>query len=115
MEKKCCICGRTIPDGQTFYSIGANRYICCNSICYQQHFWDLQIEQVRRDTNHEYVIINQKLYKIGSEKDEPRGMSGRNYTIQFENGSICATNSLWLIGKIPKPQAHFLKDNAKFI
>jgi signal peptidase I len=64
---------------------------------------------------HEYFVVNSKLYQIGSNDDMPRGMGGRYYVIQFEDGTVQNTRSLWVIGDVPESKRKIFKQNARFI
>jgi len=115
MFKYCYVCGKIIPNNAPYYKIGENSYTCLNNECFNFYYWDNLATKMVDNKNHEYAIINQKVYQIGSENDEPRGFGGQSWTIQFNDGVIINTNSLWYRGELPGRLRHDFKDNAKFI
>lgn len=115
MDKYCYVCGKKIQDSEFYYNIGPNSYICNKNGCYNFYYWDNLATRMISDKYHEYVIVDKKVYQIGSEKDEPRGMGGKYWEIQFNDRVIVKTHSLWFIGNLPKRLIRDFPDNAKFI
>ena len=115
MEKKCYICGRTINPHELYYTAGPNSYVCNQNDCYEKHFWDMLAARMAVDNEHQYVIIDNKVYEIGSEYDEPLGFGGKHWNIQFDDGILKETNSLWFRGDLPERLQRDFPDNAKFI
>ena len=115
MDKYCYVCGKKIQKFDFYYNIGPNSYICNKNNCYEFYYWDRFAARTINDRHHEYAIIDKKAYQIGSKQDEPCGMGGKYWEIQFNDGVIVKTNSLWFLGKIPKWLLSDFPDNAKFI
>ena len=115
MSKVCYICGHEIKEGEPYYCIGPNSYTCGTDECYRKYFWDRLSARWIVPNQHEYFVTNNSLYQIGSDTDEPRGMDGNYYKIQFEDGTIKETHSLWFIAVIPKDRRDFFKENAHFV
>ena len=115
MSKFCCVCGREFKGNEPYYCVGPNTYTCYEGDCWSIHQWDLLAARYVVPGQHEYFVVNGKLYQIGSDKDEPRGMSGCFYVIQFEDGTVADTRSLWFIGNVPKSKRKIFKQNAHFI
>jgi len=115
MQKVCNVCGRVIPQGEMCYSMGDNIYLCCNEDCFDEYYWRELTEVFLADKNHEYAIVNHKLYRIGSEHDNPKGMDGKHYTILFVDGYTRETTSLWFITNITRNKRNIFKNNAQFI
>ena len=113
--KHCYVCGKIIHDGDFYYQIGPNSYTCGNDECFLFYFWDNLATCMVFDKNHEYAIVNQNVYQIGSDDDCPRGFSGRHWKIQFNDGVCVETNSLWHRGELPQRLQHDFPDNATFI
>lgn len=113
MDKICYICGRPITSKA--YCIGPNSYICYNKECYNAYYWDKLAALCAVDSHHEYVVCNNKVYKIGSPFDELLGSNGKEYTIQFKDGKVVKTNSLWPQGIIPEQYRKNFTSNARFI
>lgn len=113
--KYCYVCGREITEGVLYYSVGTNSYICNDDQCFHFYFWDDLATKMIFDKNHEYVIVDKKVYQIGSDEDEPRGFGGKYWAIQFNDGAYVETHSLWYKGELPERLQHDFKDNAKFI
>lgn len=115
MSKFCCVCGREIKERESYYCVAPNTFTCFSNECRIKYYWDLLAARYVVPGQHEYFVVNGKLYQIGSEKDEPQGMGGRFYAIQFEDGYSTSTRSLWYIGDIPKGRRKIFKQNAHFI
>lgn len=115
MEKRCYVCGKLIQDKTVYFSVGPNSYICSNDNCYEFYFWDDLATRMISDKYHQYAIIDQKVYQIGSKTDDPQGFGGKYWSIQFNDGTHVDTHSLWYKGELPKRLQHDFKDNAKFI
>ena len=115
MEKRCYVCGKKIEDNDFHYNVGVNSYVCSNNKCYDFYYWDNLATQMIHDPYHEYVIVDRKVYQIGSDKDEPRGFGGRIWHIHFLDGTNITTNSLWLRGDLPQRLLHDFNDNAIFV
>jgi len=115
MSKRCYICGHEITEDELYFSAGGNTYVCSNPSCYPIFFWDLQAARFVVDSKHEYAVINHKLYRIGSNDDDTRGMGGEYYAIRFNDGHFRDTRSLWFIGEVPLDKRKIFKENAKFI
>ena len=111
MSKFCCVCGREILTELPYYCEGYNTFTCSNE-CHNTHRWDVLAARFNVEGQHTYFVINNHLYEID---DEPGGMSGRHYVIQFEDGTIRDTYSLWFIADVPKDKRHIFKQNARFI
>ena len=114
MEKKCYICGHTIEKNQLYYEVGPHNYVCLEPWCYDVYTWDKIAAKYVVDTSHEYAIINNDVYVIGSDKDSPRGFSGRIFNILFNDGTYITTNSLWFKGHVPTRYRSTLRNNAVF-
>lgn len=115
MDKKCYVCGKIIQDKDFHYNVGPNSYVCDNNNCFNFYFWDNLATKMIYNKDYEYVIVDKKVYQIGSENDEPRGFGGKHWIIQFNDGVRKETNSLWFMGELPLRLQHDFKDNAKFI
>lgn len=115
MKKYCYVCGREIKDGELYYSIDVNNYICNSENCYNFYFWDSLAARMVHNRFHEYVIVNGEIYQIGSDDDSPRGFGGRHWAIRFNDGYYIETNSLWYRGKLPERLIPDFSDNAIFI
>jgi len=115
MSKLCCVCGREIKEHEPYYCVAPNTFTCFNDECYIKYRWDLLAARYIAPGQHEYFVTNNKLYQIGSDKDELRGFSGNYYVIQFEDETIRDTHSLWFIAEIPEDKRHIFKQNARFI
>ena len=112
--KKCYVCGREIKNEELYYNIFPDNYVCANDECFQTYFWDDLANRIKHDKWHEYVIIDKKVYQIGSQYDEPRGFNGKYWAIQFNDGILIETCSLWYKGELPLRLQNDLLDNAKF-
>ena len=115
MNKICYICGQEIKSHDFYYCVGPHSYVCNDKNCYQTYFWDRLAAKFVTDNKYQYVVINGILYQIDDDKREPKGFSGMHHTIQFENGKVIETNSLWLIGEVPETKRNIFKDNAHFV
>lgn len=115
MEKRCYICGKIIEKGTFHYEIDPNSYVCDSKECFDFYFWDNLAICMVHNRWHEYVIVDRKVYQIGSNDDKPRGFGGKYWAIQFNDGYYVETNSLWLLGDLPKRLLHDFLDNAKFV
>ena len=115
MNRTCCICGREIKEGDFYYKVDSNSYTCGDQECYNTYQWNKWAERFQTPNQHEYLVINNKLYQIGSNEDQPRGSGGRYYVIQFEDGIIRDTRSLWFIIEIPKSKRKIFKQNAHIL
>ncbi len=115
MSKFCCVCGREFKENEPYYCVGPNTYTCYKGDCWSIHRWDLLAARYVVPGQHEYFVTNNKLYQVGSDKDEPRGMGGRFYAIMFEDNHLVTTRSLWFIGDVPKSKRKIFKQNARFI
>ena len=115
MEKKCYICGKTITEGLPYYCVGPNSYVCMEGHCYTTYWWDALAAHYIADNKHEYFVANNRLYNIGSDKDDTLGFSGCEYKIEFFDGTTINTNSLWFIADIPEEKRSIFKENAKLI
>lgn len=113
MNKYCYVCGEKLD--KDYYIIGNNSYICNSEECYDFYFWDSFAAKAIHDHKHEYVIINRRAYQIGNSQDTVKGMGGRHWAIQFNDGYYTETNSLWFLGDLPQRLLHDFPDNAKFI
>ena len=113
MSKYCYVCGREIKDNEWFYCVGPNSHVCNDNKCYKTYFWDRLTAKFVVDTQHEYAVIGSKIYSIGSDNDEPRGMSGRPWTIEFFDGTVRETNSLWYLAEVPEDKKHIFVPNAR--
>ena len=113
--KKCYVCGREIKDKELYYHTFVDSYVCANSKCFDTYFWDNLTNCIAHDQWHEYVIVDKKVYQIGSEYDEPLGFGGKHWNIQFNDGVLVETHSLWYRGELPLKLQQDFKDNAKFI
>lgn len=114
MSKFCCVCGREIITDLPYYCEGYNTFTCSNE-CHDVHRWDVLAARFNVEGQHTYFVVNNHLYEIGDEKDEPHGMSGRYYVIQFDDGTMRDTHSLWFIADVPKSKRKIFKQNARFI
>lgn len=113
MCKVCYICGHKIKNGEPYFSIGTNSYVCNNPGCYEEYYWDMMAARFVVDKHHEYVVTeNGRLFGIGSDLDEPRGFGGRHFTIKFYDGTVRETNSLWFRSIVPPEKRHIFKPNA---
>lgn len=115
MSKFCCVCGRKLMEYEPYYCVAPNTFTCFSGECHTEYHWDLLAARYVVPRQHEYFVVNNKLYQIGSEDDNPRGMDGRYYVIQFEDGTVRGTRSLWFINDVPKEKRHIFKQNAHFI
>ena len=115
MSKFCCVCGREIKDSEPYYCVGPNTYTCYEGDCWSIHRWDVLATRFVVERQHEYFVVNNQLYQIGSEKDIPCGFGGKYWSIEFFDGTYCNTNSLWFIGTIPSNKKYIFKENAKFL
>lgn len=115
MSRICCVCGREIKEHEPYYCVTPNTFTCFNDECHTKYHWDLLAARYVVPGQHEYFVTNDKLYQIGSDKDEPHGMGGRFYAIMFEDGYSTTTRSLWLIGDVPKRKRKIFKQNVHFI
>ena len=115
MKKYCYVCGKEIKDNEMYFNIGENSYVCNSDKCYDFYYWDNLAAHMIHDTYHEYVIVDCKVYQIGSIYDEPQGFGGRLWRIQFNDGSYIETKSLWLKGDLPQRLLSDFPDNARFI
>ena len=115
MKKYCYVCGNKIKEGSFYYSIGENSYICDNEKCYNFYFWDSFAARAIHDHKHEYIIVDRKVYQIGNPQDEVKGMSGKHWTIKFNDGYYIETDSLWFLGDLPQRLLRDCPDNAKFV
>ena len=113
--KYCYVCGKKINDNELYYTIGINSYTCGNDKCFNFAFWDRLAARMAVDRYHQYVIVDKNIYEIGSDEDEPRGFSGRHWTIRFNDGTQVETNSLWHRGELPERLQYDFPDNAIFI
>lgn len=114
MKKICYVCGHEIKEKEFYYTSGPN-FICDSKECFHIHFWDTLAARISVDTQHHFVIVNYNVYEIGDDNDDPRGFSGKHWVIQFNDGTIIETNSLWHRGKLPTKLQNNFQDNAKFI
>lgn len=115
MSKFCCVCGREIKEHEPYYCVALNTFTCLTDECRDKYHWDLLAARYVVPGQHEYFVVNSKLYQIGSNDDMPRGMGGRYYVIQFEDGTVQNTRSLWVIGDVPESKRKIFKQNARFI
>lgn len=115
MSKFCCVCGREIKEHEPYYYAGPNTYACYEGDCWSIYRWNVLAARFVVGRQHEYFVVNNRLYQIGSEKDDPQGSDGRYYVIQFEDGTVRDTRSLWFIGDVPKSKCKIFKQNAHFI
>ena len=115
MSKFCCVCGREIEEHDRYYCVAPDTFTCFSKECYTKYRWDILAARYVVPGQHEYFVANGKLYQIGSDKDEPQGSGGRYYVIQFEDGTMRDTRSLWVIGDVPKSKRKIFKQNARFI
>jgi len=116
VSKFCCVCGREIKGSEPYNCVNFNTFTCFDGECNSIYHWNLLAARYTTiPPQHEYFVVNNKLYRIGSDEDEPRGMGGRYYVIQFEDGTVIGTRSLWLIGDVPKSKRRIFKQNAHFI
>lgn len=115
VSKFCCVCGCEIKDSEPYYCVAPNTFTCFNDECHTKYHWDLLAARYVVPGQHEYFVVNGKLYQIGSNDDMPRGMGGRYYVIQFEDGTVRDTRSLWFISDVPKFKSKIFKQNAHFI
>ena len=113
--KQCYICGKRIEDDEPYYSVGPNSYICANNECYNIHWWDKLSARYVTNVYHEYLVVDNKLYSIGADEDEPRGFGGKHWIIEFFDGVRRETNSLWFLADIPEDKKHIFKENARFL
>lgn len=115
MIRKCYVCGRTILEGEPYYNIESGiKYVCCNEECFHRHYWDALAARLNVDKDYNYVIVDQEVYEIGNDYDFPRGFDGKHWIIDFNDGTVRETNSLWDRGKLPEKLTHDFKDNATF-
>jgi len=115
VSKFCCVCGCEIKEHEPYYCVAPNTFTCFSDECHTKYRWDLLAARYVVPGQHEYFVVNGKLYQIGSDKDEPRGMSSRFYVIMFEDNHVVTTRSLWFIGDVPKSKRKIFKQNAYFI
>ena len=115
MDKKCYVCGKTIQDGELYYNIGPNSFVCGNNKCFEFYFWDNLATKMVHNKWHKYAIIDRKVYQIGSDDDDPCGFGGKYWVIQFNDGTYVETNSLWYKGELPERLQHDFPDNAVFV
>ena len=101
----CVVCGKKFKKGsQPYYGYGND--ISCSEECFHKKFW---IKALKTG-----IIISGTCYQIGDERAKgDRGLDGRPYRIQLDNGDIYYTTNLWYNGKIPKE--YYKGDNARFI
>lgn len=76
----CVVCGKKIKKGsQSYYGYGKD--IACSEECFHQKFW---IKALKTG-----IVINGICYQIGNENERGfRGLDGRPYRIQLDNGDI---------------------------
>lgn len=115
MNKFCCVCGHEIKEHEPYYCVAPNTFTCFSDECHTKYRWDLLAARYVAPGQHEYFVADNKLYQIGSNNDVPRGMGGRYYVIQFEDGTVRDTRSLWSIGDVPESKRKVFKQNARFI
>ena len=58
------------------------------------------------------VVADGHAYSIGSAHDNPKGFGGTLWRIQFHDGRIVRTDSLWHLGDVPDDWREQLPDNA---
>ena len=112
-EKKCCVCGKPIKT-QVYYSVEPQKYVCDSAECFETYYWQSFMRNYKLYP-HDYAIIDGAVYVIGTEKDEPRGFSGRKFQIEFSDHTFVVTYSLWYKGKIPETIKNQFPDNARFV
>ena len=111
--KRCYICGKILTDDK-YSEIGPNSYICSNKKCFSSYYWDALAARLAIDRKHKYAIINRIVYSIGNEDDESRENT-KIFVIQFNDGSVKSTSSLWREGMLPKRIEKDFPDNARFL
>lgn len=77
--------------------------------CFYCNFWS-EIAAKRED----YLIIDGHSFSTGSESDPFKGMGGRLFYIETNDGSKIKTTNLWHQGKIPDVWRDVLPDSARF-
>ena len=77
--------------------------------CFYCNFWS-EIASRRQD----YLIIDGHSYCKGEEDDVYKGMGGRLFYIETNDGWKFKTTNLWHQGKIPDVWRDALPDNARF-
>ena len=109
---KCYVCGK--PIDKQYYSFGTDIKICMNDDCFFKYYWQTVADRILNNKYHEYAIIDNKVYRIGNENDEPQGCGGKFYAIRFNDGFYKETTSLWFVGVLPDYLKDTIKDNATF-
>ncbi len=111
---KCAICGRNLDDNNDYYCFSNNIQVCNVSNCFFTYFWRETSNEIKHDKAHKFPVIDGIVYYVGSENDNPKGMSGKHFTIQFNDGTIVETNSLWSKGFVPATWKNQITNNAIF-
>ena len=101
----CVVCGKKFKKGsQPYYGYGND--ISCSEECFLKKFW---VDALKTG-----IIISGICYQIGNENERGfRGLDGRPYRIQLDNGDTYYTTNLWYNGKVPKE--YYNGDNARFV
>jgi hypothetical protein len=112
--KQCYVCGKTITNNK-YFEVGPNSYICNCPKCFSFYYWDSLATRLIADRQHKYAIINHEVYLIGEDENNIRANANKVYIIQFNDGTLLTTSSLWCEGKMPKRIASDFPDNAQFL
>ena len=111
---KCEICGKEIQQKMPWIRTGKNSGVCSDK-CFHFKFWNDYYTSMCNDSEHKYIIINGHAYHIGNEDDITKGFSGRHWRLQFFDGYICETTSLWHMGQVPQDWREKIVNNGKQI
>lgn len=104
---KCIICGKELDKSKYTHKD------LCSRECFNIDYWNDKIENF----NSQNVVIDGKMYKIGSENGSYgfKGFGGTKIKIKFNDGRVIETTSLWHNGTIPESHRDKLPDNAVFL
>lgn len=104
---KCEICGKE-HEGKKY----SNWSTICSSDCFTQKFW-LEIAKEAEAKKYLHPVIDGHCYCIQPEDEKgPRGYSGAQFYITFDDGHMVATTNLWDNGQVDSRFRDRLPNNA---
>lgn len=93
-NRKCYVCGNMYFHN-TKLNIPDNN--CCNVCKIMYDAWyDIHINK-----SVDTLIINRRIFSVGSENDKHKGFAGRKITIEYLNGKKVTTTNLWCGLNVP--------------
>ena len=110
----CCICGK--EEDPTHWVQDCGEKLMKHQMCFECNHWREQHELDHTTRGeHGWAVINGSHYTLHPHTDGIRGMYGRTYKIEFNDGTVVECNNLWHQGDLNRAAKYWrelMPDNA---